>query len=266
VRVIYITGAAHSGSTLLELMLNAHPEIVSVGEVANLNSVIKIDERGRPKFARCSCSAPSIQRCPFWSSVDKSIQRIGGKRLWDLDLQDYDSYDTQHAPNLLLFRAISEVSGKKFVVDSSKTPRRLSHLMRFKEFNVYPIHLTRDPKGQVNSAIPKHGLLKSILRHEIVYAQVRRILKGCPHTAVRYEDLARHPAKTLQSVLEPLGLAFHPQQLAWAEQVKHGAAGNHMRFQERSELILDERWNSELSRTQKLVISIATLRSRFGKH
>jgi hypothetical protein len=34
-RVIYIAGTSHSGSTLLDLMLNAHPEIISVGEVLN---------------------------------------------------------------------------------------------------------------------------------------------------------------------------------------------------------------------------------------
>lgn len=32
-RLIYIVGTAHSGSTLLDLILNAHPQIVSVGEL-----------------------------------------------------------------------------------------------------------------------------------------------------------------------------------------------------------------------------------------
>ena len=36
-KVIYIAGTSHSGSTLLDLMLNAHPQIVSVGEMVNLN-------------------------------------------------------------------------------------------------------------------------------------------------------------------------------------------------------------------------------------
>ena len=35
-KVIYIAGTSHSGSTLLDLMLNAHPEIISVGESINL--------------------------------------------------------------------------------------------------------------------------------------------------------------------------------------------------------------------------------------
>jgi hypothetical protein len=32
IRVIYRASAAHSGSTLLDMMLNANPEIISVGE------------------------------------------------------------------------------------------------------------------------------------------------------------------------------------------------------------------------------------------
>ena len=36
-RVIYIAGMSHSGSTVLNLMLNAHPEIFAVGELIDLN-------------------------------------------------------------------------------------------------------------------------------------------------------------------------------------------------------------------------------------
>jgi hypothetical protein len=51
-RVIYIAGAAHSGSTLLDLMLNAHPEIVSVGEVLKLNRQLGYRDKLRALFVR----------------------------------------------------------------------------------------------------------------------------------------------------------------------------------------------------------------------
>ena len=35
-RVIFIASLSHSGSTLLDLMLNAHPQMVSVGELKQL--------------------------------------------------------------------------------------------------------------------------------------------------------------------------------------------------------------------------------------
>jgi len=96
----------------------------------------------------------------------------------------------------------------------------------------------------------------------VVHAQTRWALKSVPHSIVRYEDLVMEPERTLDRILEPLGLSFHPRQLQWAEQVKHSFAGNHVRMQRTSELILDERWKHLLSPTQKLLIEIGTFLSR----
>ena len=38
-RVVYIVGASHSGSSLLNMILNAHPDIIWVGEVLKLNEI-----------------------------------------------------------------------------------------------------------------------------------------------------------------------------------------------------------------------------------
>jgi hypothetical protein len=260
-RVIYIAGASHSGSTLLDMMLNAHPEIISVGEVLKLNRV-KRSKSGKPKFTKCSCGAVGLLQCEFWSCVNERILRNHGKSLADLNVNDCGHADGGSAANSILFRAISEVSGKEFVVDSSKMPRRLKHLMGFDELNVYPIHLIRDPRGQIASVIAKNGLIKSILYHEVVHAQTRLALKSVPHSIARYDDLVRDPEKTLGRILEPLGLKFNPRQLQWAEHVKHSFAGNHVRKQSKSELVLDERWKHRLSPRQISLIELGTVLSQ----
>jgi sulfotransferase family protein len=260
-RVIYIAGASHSGSTLLDMMLNAHPEIISVGELLKLNRV-KRSKSGKPKFARCSCGAAGLLRCEFWSRVNERTLLSHGTSLADLDLNDCRHPAEGPDANSILFRAISEVSGKEFVVDSSKMPRRLKHLMGFDELNVYAIHLVRDPRGQIASVIAKNGLMKSILYHEVVHAQTRSALKSVPHSIARYEDLVSTPEKTLGQILEPLGLRFDPRQLQWAEQVKHSFAGNHVRKQSKSELVLDEGWKHRLSPGQISLIKLGTVLSQ----
>ena len=70
------------------------------------------------------------------------------------------------------------------------------------------------------------------------------------------------PKRTLQDVLAPLGLEFDPLQLAWAEQTKHSFAGNHARWQTKSELVLDENWKHCLSQSQRLLIDIGTVLSQ----
>jgi hypothetical protein len=79
---------------------------------------------------------------------------------------------------------------------------------------------------------------------------------------VRYEDLVNDPKDTVQRILEPLGLEFDSRQLAWAEQERHTFAGNHARFQSRSELILDEAWKDRLSPAHRLLIELGTVVSR----
>ena len=38
VKVVFIASLSHSGSTLLDLMLNAHPDVTSVGELKQLGA------------------------------------------------------------------------------------------------------------------------------------------------------------------------------------------------------------------------------------
>lgn len=88
-RVIYIAGTSHSGSTLLDLMLNAHPAILSAGEVLKLNRQLGIKNARKGTHAQCSCGAPSLWECRFWSGVDRRTRETSGKSLTDLDMLDY---------------------------------------------------------------------------------------------------------------------------------------------------------------------------------
>ncbi|HSA66372.1 MAG TPA: sulfotransferase, partial [Methyloceanibacter sp.] len=182
-RVIYIAGTSHSGSTLLDLMLNAHPAIFSAGEVLKLNRQLGINHPRKQTGASCSCGAPSLWQCPVWSRVDARTRETAGKSLTDLDMLDYSETDAGKAPNAIVFKAIADVTGKTFVVDSSKLPKRLAYLMRLPDLDVYPVHIVRDPKGQINSVTRKHGgFLKHIFRYELIHEQIRRVLKSVPHS------------------------------------------------------------------------------------
>jgi hypothetical protein len=262
-RVLYIVGTSHSGSTLLDLMLNAHSEIFAAGEVLKLTRQLQVKNVHKQNYRPCACGAPSLRLCPFWSRVDAHTRLVAGKPLAELDMLDYSARDPCNAPNAIVFKAIGQVSGKQFVVDSSKLPKRMSYLLGLKELELYPVHLIREPKGQINSVIRKHGgFLKHIFRYELIHEQIRKALRSVPHSVVHYEDLVRDPKPTLQSVLAPLGLSFEPRQLAWAEAEKHEIAGNHMRFDLKSDLVLDDAWKRSLTPLQKLAIDLGTLRSR----
>jgi hypothetical protein len=229
-------------------MLNAHPAIVSVGELMNLNRL-----------------PPSDNIDPFWLRVRQRIRKMTGRPDTELDIENYANTGESAEANTILFKAICDESGKGIVVDSSKSCERMSYLMQLRDLDVYPVHLIRDPKGQIASVARKQGgFLKHIYQYEVVHRRIRHRLKGVPHSVVRYEDLVSRPDRTLESVIEPLGLQFHPQQLSWAEHPKYLIAGNRMRERGASELVLDEKWKDSFSLAQKLTIDIGTLGSRLA--
>ena len=263
-RVIYIASTSHSGSTLLSLMLNANVNIISVGELQNLNRQLKIKERHK-LYPRCTCNAPSLWQCTFWRAVDDYIRAQSGKSLLDLNMLDYSDADERRAANPALFKAIASVSGKELIVDSSKHPRRMSYLLGFQDLNVYPVHLIRSPEGQINSVLRKRGgLLKALVKYEVVNAQIRSVLRSVSHSVIRYEDLIVQPEATLRTILEPLRVRFDPKQLSWTEFVSHDVAGNHMRWNKVSDLMLDKSWKQDLNPLQKYAIRCATILSRIN--
>lgn len=262
-RVVYIASTSHSGSSLLSLMLNAHPEMVSVGEVIDLNRRLQVRDNGR--YAPCSCGAPSLWQCEFWSRVDEVARQTEGMSLAQLDVCNYGEPDIRRSPNAAVFRAVSKAAGKRFIVDSSKRAGRLSYLLQLKGLAVYPIHLIRDPKGQICSMIRKNGgFTEHIFNYALIHARIRRTLKSVPHRVVRYEDLVLDPEETLSRVLAPLGLRFDPQQLRWAENAQHALAGNKLRWQPK-QLVIDERWKESLSRFQQFAIELGTAWHRLAK-
>ena len=257
VRVIYIAGMSHSGSTVLNLMLNAHPEIFAVGELIDLNR-----GAGGNSHPPCPCGAPSLLECEFWSRVNDWTQQEQGLALSELDVLNDRKLDDRSAPNAVVFRAISKISGKKFIVNSSKRPARLAYLMQLKGLDVFPIHLIREPNGQISSLSRKNGgFVQHICDYVHIHERIHRIVRSSSHSVVSYEGLVRDPMGTLSSILEPLGLQFDQAQLSWAEQRQHTIAGNKLRWQP-NDLILDERWKESLTPTQQFIIGLGTAYTR----
>ncbi|MFC1793540.1 sulfotransferase [Planctomycetota bacterium] len=172
---VYILGASHSGSTLLALLLNAHPDVTTMGESAPSNI-------GDIDTYRCSCGK-IFNECLFWKRVaarmradhpDFSLDNFGTKfelpsnpvihhflrfehrGLLFESLRDtvlhLSPHWTQSQRNIMarcydLASAVLAESGRHIFVDSSKLAHRLKFLARIPEFNIKAIHLVRDGRA-----------------------------------------------------------------------------------------------------------------------
>ncbi len=264
-RVIFIASLSHSGSTLLDLMLNAHPELVSVGELKQLSRFARFN---KPKQPRCTCGTPSLWDCDFWKSVNDVTNRISGKTIADINVENYEEFIGFQKDNVVLFKAIAEASGKQYIVDSSKSSVRLQLLLSNPDLDVFPILLIRNPKGQICSMLQKKKYKRvslGKLMHSYIETnrRVYRLIKNRPYYLLRYEDLVTRPEQTLNSLMQTIGLSFEQAQLNWAAQERHNVGGNGMRRASTSELILNDNWRYQLTFLQKLSIDLGTIFGRY---
>lgn len=273
VKIVFIASASHSGSTLLDLLLNAHPDMASVGELKQLGRYANF-ARKRGRIPQCTCGAQSLAACPFWGKVSTLIEARTGQALGELNVETYADRASFERDNVALFAAIAESAGKRVIVDSSKNADRLERLLANPALDVFPVFLIRDPKGQICSSLRKndvnswlgkntYGLLRLIKNYVGTNRKIYGLVKGRPHAVIRYEELAADPQGTLTPLMAELGLSFHTDQLRWAEKERHNISGNRMRFGASSEVRLDEHWRHELTLPQRLAIDAGTFAGRY---
>lgn len=92
--LLYITGSGHSGSTLLNLMLNCHSKISALGEAHRLWLSAQIDEG----VHRCTCGQ-SVKECEFWQKVSEGLRSIHRSEDPDI-LSSLPTTDTSFLTNL----------------------------------------------------------------------------------------------------------------------------------------------------------------------
>jgi len=259
--IIYIVGRGHSGSTLLDLLVSSHSEVTSVGEVKSLSSRKKRFGR-KPLEEECTCGAAKISDCTFWRHIDAKMIESDGLSLWDVDVYGEDS-EIFEAHNTAVFNAVSEITGCRFIVDSSKDIDRLEKLLKAKVFDIRPIHLIRSPYGVVFSNMKKGRVLtKEAYNYTKKMMRARRILSGHNHFTVHYETLTTKPSQTLYGIMNWLGLSFEQSQLDWSSHDHHNIAGNRMRFSKNNDIRPDTSWKQGLNPLQKTTIAWMTLPTR----
>ena len=67
---ICMPGSPYAGSTLLGLLLDAHPACASIGAATGLTRRVDL------KTYECSCGRPFL-RCPFWANVAERTIDLG---------------------------------------------------------------------------------------------------------------------------------------------------------------------------------------------
>ncbi len=260
--ILYIMGCGHSGSTLLDMLLSAHSKIFGVGELRIFSSQ-KNKLRDELKEQLCACGQ-KVPDCPFWKKVLENVDyspKLDVRRSKINSFLGIDKYIFKNGEpvsikdylesNEKIYETILKLSGKEFIVDSSKGPDRAELLSRSKKLDIIFLHLIRDGRGVMWSYKRKYKkTLFSIfiwlftnLKAEII----KKRNKNVRTIVLRYEDLVDNPEKELEKILETIGLSFEKGMLNFSKVEQHQIAGNRLRLRKDREIKKDLSWKENLS-------------------
>lgn len=301
--MLYIGGQGRSGTTLLDRVLGQHPAFFSAGELVHLWSRGLTGER-------CGCGR-AFGACPFWTEVGERAfggwDRLDGPQLMRLQASversrfipalatpvrtpGYAARLQRYTAVLgRLYRAISDASGSRIIIDSSKHPSLAFLLRSVPDVDLRTVLMVRSSHGVAYSwtkqvqkpevvdrieHMPRYSPARSAVYWTSYNALLQLLARvGIPSTVVQYERLVRDPRDELARVLaltdQPVdgpGLSFvHTGSVHLAP--THTVSGNPMRFTSGDvPLRVDAEWQRKLRpRDRRLVSALAApLLHRYG--
>ena len=198
ITVVHFISCPFSGSTWLNLMLGAHPDVLAVGEVR------WVEHNGQ-----ATCRAHGNQ-CPLWGR-----------------------YDPKSSEDL--YEQIARLSGKRLIVDSTKDLPWVTRPRPERVVKKY-IVLIRDGRAVTASYLRKKLLpMRKGVRWWLGEARKRqelsRRLPESDQILVHYEALTQDTSAELRRICAFLGIPFHPMMLEYWNGEHHSIAGNEGTFQ-----------------------------------
>ena len=248
--LLLIRGLGHSGSTVLDLVLGAHPNVVGVGEavrVLNANQV-KISTSNQSTNPDnliatypCTCGK-SAEKCPVWSDFMEPL--CSGM-----------DFTLEEKIEKLISRVKDNCPSVRWIVESYQSDEELLKLKSLK-YPVKVIHLARDVRSWVHSearrGVSRYGRgslvgWRGLIRWWRINRKIESILQenSLQSFNLGYEEFALAPVEALRILCNWLELEFDQKMLSPGSCSKsHIIAGNRMRYQpaRRDEILYDGAW------------------------
>lgn len=214
-KVIYLMGAGRSGSTILGVALGNCADVFYAGELDKW-----LMRSGVPALG-------GAERLSFWQEVRN---RVTGEDLFGFEIRSLErssalfSIAKWRARRRLrrryrevaedLYRAIAEVAGARYVVDSSHYPLRARELQSLRGIELYLVFLVRDAQGVVAS-FDRSDVVER--RFDVpttnAYLWLTHLVSLCVYlrqprrrrVLLRHEDLVANPDAVLRYLLDFVG-------------------------------------------------------------
>ncbi|MEX0918567.1 MAG: sulfotransferase [Candidatus Paceibacterota bacterium] len=266
-KVIFILSAGHSGSTLLDILLDTHRQVIGVGEIHTFKKDSQV---------RCACGK-AVQECRRWAPIinQVAVSPCGLKTKLKTKVEHFlnlDVYRYNNCPDVLidkdayiktneaLFDEILKREEGQIIVDSSKSIERVELLSLSDKIEPIIVHLVRDTRAVTWSYMRKYKKKRHYLfiwlSHNIKIELLKYRVRA-PAILVGYSEIVRQPQKTIDRIIRLAGL--QPQDIIGEYQTvpHHQFGGNGMRFAPK-DIIDDNAWRSEMPKWLQYVVFFFT--------
>ena len=271
-KIIYIAGAGHSGTTLLDLALDTSPDTFSVGELKHLDQFLTGTDK-----KRTDDTGATAKESRFWSwfyeQRNRYLPQARTERVLSLKNRLHillrgkpATIPQRYIDNEQLYadiqRQAASVTGTEpaVIIDSSKVLSRLVELQERTELELYVVHVVRDARGVAYSyykhSRPTVGRIFEWLASNLGIARyAKKNLPTGSYLRIRYEDFAAKPEETIQYITNLIGLAIDTDDIVKKlnQKPSYRFGGNGMRTQAISNIKPDTSWQRELPLRYKLL-------------
>lgn len=232
-KTIFIVGVGRSGTSLLQSMLNAHPDVSFPPEshffkkyIAKTKKKRKLEKRGVDNFLKLLKNDNSFLRLNF--EPEELLESFSDNK---------SDFKLEKVYSLLLEKYLKKTN--KLII-GDKDPRNLD--FQDKLFNYFSksviIHIIRDPRDVVLSrGKAEWSSSWPFWLHPMVYrAQLRRGRKlgkklyKSNYFEIKYENLLTDPEKALKDVFNKLEIQYTSQMLEFAASSKELVSANEMQW------------------------------------
>ncbi len=226
---VFVVGCPRSGTTLLQRMLNSHPQLAVINDS---HFVARVPEKHAPETLEAATAGQSLPLSPALISGTQEYHRTWRVGLDNARLEQIAASQTDWSGFVAaVFDAVAAENGKPLA--GEKTPDYVRNLPLL--HGLFPqarvVHIVRDGRDVALSlrdwAHEKKGpgRLEMWQRNPVAVAAIwwrwlvesgrlaARRLPDLAYLEVRYETLVQEPESTLRGVADFLGLDFSPRML-----------------------------------------------------
>lgn len=257
-KLIYIIGSGFSGSTFLDMLLGSHDHVIGLGEMMFLPDYMIYKKK-------CTCGF-GLKECSVWGRV---LPEIGDHKMkyftrdfhhdqYYAYLRTTEAYSESKNREYALYqfdmlRKIGALTNKRIFVDSSKNIPRLRLYVEScpDDFEIFAIHLIRDPLGHMNSSRHYYGASLTypmagyawLRLNQLVFKYLKK--QQIIFEVVFYKEACLNTLNVMNRIFQKFGIGQWNRLPDFLVEGKHNIEGNPTRFDFKN-IYYDQTWKKEV--------------------